>query len=93
MNARDAYEATLRAVGADPRNRILECVFDEVNFGNFIVSFEQGGLHRSIVNDRGELVLCCDLEGSRDCRSVVRSLREVDEQRVIRALNQASASH
>jgi hypothetical protein len=86
MDAREAYEAISRSLGADPRNCIIKCVFDERNFGNFIISFEHSGAPRSIVNDRGELVLCDDLEGSVGRRTVVPSLYGLDEQRVVRAL-------
>jgi hypothetical protein len=86
MDARKAYEAISKTIGADPRNRIIKCVFDKENFGNFIISFERGGAPRSVVNDRGQLVLCDDPEGRLGCRTVVQSLYGVDEQRVIQAL-------
>lgn len=86
MDASAGYDAILRALAAEPRIRIVESFFDEVNFGNFIVRFEADGQPRSIVNDRGELVLCSDLEGSRDCRTALQSLYGVDKPALLRAL-------
>lgn len=71
----------------DASKRIVESQFNEANFGNFVISFEVDGQPKSIVNDRGELVLCDDLEGSRDCKTVVQSLADADESIVISALN------
>lgn len=86
MDPREAYDAILSALGADRRKRVVRSDFDERSFGNFIVGFEEAGKPGSIVNDRGELAVCGDLDGSRDCTTVILSLRDVDAQTVLRAL-------
>jgi hypothetical protein len=74
------------AITRDPNKRLVKSTFDEASFGNFIISFEEDGRARSVVNDRGELVVCSDLEGSRDCVTVLGSLHGADEQLIINAL-------
>jgi hypothetical protein len=49
--------------------------FPEI-FGNFIISFRNGGREKSLVNKRFELLLCDQLGGEGDRRTVVSDIRE-----------------
>jgi hypothetical protein len=71
-------------VRADRGKRLLDSAFDERNFGNFHISYKEGAHDKSIINDRGELVLCRDLEGRRKCTTVLSTLQGAD-QRTLRA--------
>ncbi|MCW3797935.1 hypothetical protein OMW55_08980 [Sphingomonas sp. BN140010] len=87
MDAREAYETILSALHADPRKRIVSSLFEEANFGYFLIGFEDEGRAKSILHDRGELVLCGDLHGSQDCTTALASLATADQPTAIRALN------
>ena len=87
MDTKKAYETIRQALDADPRKRVVDSIYDEINFGNFWISFEADGQPRSVVNDRDELVLCRDLRGTVDCVTILPSLREADEQTVVRGFD------
>lgn len=86
MDSRDVYDAILRAIDADPRRQLVASRFDDAAFGNFVISFEEDKRPRSVVNDRGELVLCTGLNGSGGCTTVLSCLPGADEEAVLRAL-------
>jgi hypothetical protein len=77
----------LRAISDDSRKRLIEHWFDEVNFGNFYIGFEDGGQQRSIMSDKGQLMFCLDLEGVEDCSMVLDWIIGADEQTILGALN------
>jgi hypothetical protein len=85
VDTRDAYDAILTALGADPRKHIVESFFHEENFGNFWISFEDNGRPRTLVNDRGQLILGRGRLG-REETTVVQSIREADERTLLQAL-------
>jgi|KBSSwiS6_1023812.scaffolds.fasta_scaffold58882_2 hypothetical protein len=78
MNPEEAYDAIRRVISADPQKRIVDSSFDAMSFGNFWVTFDDNGQRKSIVNDRGELVL--------DGQTAMLSMYEVDEPTIMRAL-------
>jgi hypothetical protein len=86
MTPNEAYDAIRSALAAKPGTRVLDCTYDDAMFGNFVIGFQAQGRARSFVNDRGELALCSDLAGTQHCRTIVRSLANVDEQTLIEAL-------
>ena len=86
MPTREAYEAILRALKAHPHRRVLECEFNDAVFGNFAISFETEGARRTVVNDRGELVLYTGRNDTNGGKTILPSLAEVDEQVLLRAL-------
>ena len=87
MDAREAYQTILSALDADPRKRVVSSRFEEANFGNFVIGFEDEGRAKSILHDRGELVLCNDLHGNQDCTTALASLATADQPTALRALN------
>jgi hypothetical protein len=86
MDSKVAYGSILRNLQAEARAQIVDSVYDEQNFGNFVVSFTVDSQLRSLVLDRGELAICSDLEGSENCRTVVQSIYELDEDAVLAAI-------
>ena len=86
MEARSAYELVCEAVEAHPRRRLVNAFFDEEHFGSFLVSFEEDGEERCVVNDRGFLFLTADLNGSGDSIATVTSLKEVDREALLKGL-------
>jgi hypothetical protein len=86
MDSRDAFDAIQRALEADPRREMQASRYEAALFGNFVISFEEDGQSRSIVNDRGELMICAGPDGEGTCRTLLPSLAQADEQTVLRAL-------
>ncbi|HKH27694.1 MAG TPA: hypothetical protein VKA61_05075 [Sphingomicrobium sp.] len=86
MGPKEAYDTIRRALADNQRTSIVDCTYDDAAFGNFVIAFEVEGRPSSVVNDRGELALCSDLAGTRQCTTVLRSIDDADEQTVIEAL-------
>jgi hypothetical protein len=86
MLSEQAYRAIRMAVAAGDHRRIVRSEYDPTAFGNFIISYEDAGRPRSIVCDRLELVVCCDMEGRQGCRTVVPSIQKAKEAEILRAL-------
>jgi hypothetical protein len=91
MDTRDAYDAICRALERDEAKRLVSAEFNELVFGNFVVSFERAGCPSSVVNDRGQLFLCDNLNGLGQCAMVVDSIREAGEQDLLRQIGVAGA--
>jgi len=87
MGSKEAYDTIRRALASNPRTSIVDCIYDDAAFGNFVIAFEVEGRPRSVVNDRGELTLCSDLAGTRKCATVLPSIADADEQTLVEALN------
>jgi hypothetical protein len=85
MDTKAAYDAILRAIAADPTRRLVETVFDEDVFGNFVVAYHEMGRVRTLVNDRGELVRD-DPTGAALRVTVIPSIGDQDERSLLRAL-------
>jgi hypothetical protein len=83
---KEAYELIRRAIAIDAGKRLVGSRYDDQNFGNFIISFEEDGGSSSIGNDRGELVRCEGIDGSGPCTTVLLSIRDADEEAVLAAL-------
>jgi hypothetical protein len=64
---------------------MVESVFDEEVFGNFVIAYEEMGRITTLVNDRGELVRD-DPTGAALSITVVPSIRDQDERSILRAL-------
>jgi len=86
MGSKEAYDAIRKALASNPRTSIADCTYEDAAFGNFVIAFELEGQPRSVVHDRGELALCSDLTGTRQCTTVLLSIVDADEQTVIEAL-------
>jgi hypothetical protein len=86
MGPNEAFDAIRRELATKPGTRVLDCTYTDTSFGNFIIGFEAHGQARSVVNDRGELALCSDLEGTQHCKTIIRSIAAVDEHELIKAL-------
>jgi hypothetical protein len=87
MKSREAFQVICRAVERGAARRIVEKFYDEQHFGSFVVSFEENGEPRSIVNDRGFVFLTHEFDGSGNSVATIPSLSEVDAQRLTDALN------
>ena len=57
MDTKEAFDLIQRRITSDPRKTCVDSFFDERNFGDFWVTYEQGGGRLSVVNDRGQLIL------------------------------------
>ena len=86
MGSEEAFTAIRRALGANKRVRLTKSIYDDESFGNFVISFQHAGKARSIVLDRGELILCSDPDGDGESKTLLSSIYEVDEQAILRAL-------
>ncbi|MEA1072452.1 hypothetical protein [Sphingomonas sp. LY160] len=86
MDTREAFEAIRRRVNSDPRKSLVESIFDEHEFGNFWVTFEEAGERLSVVNDRGQLILFDGPMGDRFRKMLVSDLRDANEQAVLYAV-------
>lgn len=85
MDTKAAYDAILRAIAAAPNKRLVESVFDEEVFGNFVVAYNEMGRVRTLVSDRGELVRD-DPAGSASRVTIVGSIGDQDERSLLGAL-------
>jgi hypothetical protein len=83
MDSRNAFEAIQRTVNADPRKSFVDSFFDERAFGNFWITYEEGGERLSVVNDRGELNLYDGEAGDHLRTILVSDLRTADEEAVL----------
>lgn len=86
MTAADAYKLILQVVNERSDTELVGSKFYERVFGSFIISFIQDGAEKSVVNDRFELVVCNDLHGDIGCRTVLKSIREADQQQLLNAI-------
>jgi hypothetical protein len=86
MNSRPAFEAIKNALSSDPLTRIVSADFSEDHFGNFVIAFSKEGVESSLVLDRGELAICQGLNGSDDCRTLLSTIYDVNEQELIAAV-------
>jgi hypothetical protein len=86
QEARRAYASICQAVARHPRRRPISSDFDEEHFGNFLVSFEEDGQERCVVNDRGFVMITPDLDGRGAPIATVPSLYGVERERLIEAL-------
>jgi hypothetical protein len=82
---RQAFDAIATAIAADPAKQIVQSRFWEEAFGNFHIAFTDAGNPRSVINDRFELVLSENLEGT-DCHTILRSIRDADEGTILRSI-------
>lgn len=87
MDTRAAFDTIQRKVKADPRKCIVESFFDEQVFGNFWITYDEGGERRSVVNDRGQLILYDGSAGDRFREMLVSDLRSADEKAVLEAVS------
>ena len=86
MDTRAAFDAIHRKVNSDPRKSIVESSFDERNFGNFWVTYEQGGERLSVVNDRGQLILYNGPAGDHFRAVLISDLGNADVKAVLDAV-------
>ena len=86
MDSRQAFDAIQAALKANPGFKIIDATYDEDAFGNFVISFVRDTAPQSFVLDRGELVLCDDMDGSNECRTVLQSICDVEEKVVLNAV-------
>ena len=87
MESREAYEAILAAIEADPSKRIVSRRFEEQHFGSFAVSFYTSSEARCVVNDRGLVFVTNDLDGAGEATATVPSMRDQQPQGLLQALN------
>lgn len=86
MTSEEAYHIIGEFFKCSRTQRFVESSFDETNFGNFIIKFADETGERCVICDRGEIVLCDDFSGTKDCRSVLLSLYEVSKPMLLEAL-------
>lgn len=86
MTAIDAYELILREVEEETRLRLHSSMYFEDMFGDFIISILDFEREFSIVNDKFSLRLCEDLNGERNCRTVLPSIRAASESEILHAV-------
>jgi hypothetical protein len=86
MIAEQAFRAIQAAILAKEDARVIHSRYDPMDFGNFIIAFEDAGRARSVICDRLELVVCNDLQGPRGFRTLFPSVQDVKEVELLRAL-------
>ena len=86
MTSEDAYNFLCETIKRGRTNNLVDCCFDAPNFGNFVIAFTRETAERSIVCDRGQIFLCSDLSGTKNCRLAVPSLHEVMKPALLEAL-------
>ena len=86
MDTKEAFDAIQRKLNADPRKSPVESFFDERAFGNFWITYEEGGQRLSVVNDRGQLTLHDSSASGHFRKMLVSDLRNADEQAVLSAI-------
>ena len=87
MDTREAYEAIQKAVKADPRKSVVGSSYDEEVFGNFWVTYVQGGERLSVVNDRGQLILYEGSEADHFRKMLLDDLYGADEQAILASIS------
>ncbi|WP_426265605.1 hypothetical protein [Sphingomonas sp. LHG3443-2] len=86
MEAKEAYEAIVADIEADPSKRILSRRFEEQAFGSFAVSFKSGSDARCVINDRGFVFVTDDVEGIGEATPTVPSLHDHEPGSLLQAL-------
>jgi len=86
LDSETAYHIILRQFKLSPGNELVDSLFDEENFGNFFFSFRASGKDMSIICDRGELVICGDLLGGKDCKTLFPSLHNLNGDLLLKAI-------
>lgn len=92
MNSEEAYNIICDLFRRDKAKQILNSFLDIDNFGNFVIEFldETGG--GAVICDRGQVHVCADSSGTKDCRLLVQSLYETTEQELEDAVQRVSAA-
>ena len=85
MGSEEAYNAIIRAL-KDRGVRIVNAVFEEMVFGNFMISLIDRGEEKSIVCDRGLIFSCKSINDLKGCQTVVPSLYDVTETELLHRL-------
>lgn len=79
MLTREAYEMTIELCSSNKRN-IISSFYDENNFGNFVVTYEQNSRINSLINDRGSIMICKgDPNDTSNCEVLIESLFLINE--------------
>jgi hypothetical protein len=86
MTSRQAYEIILESIAKESDLHVVNKFFDEVNFGNFFISWTSADAERTLVCDKSQLILCHDLEGLRNCKMIAPTLEGLDDVTLLRAL-------
>lgn len=92
MTSEEAYNIICNAFRKDKAKQIINRLLDVDNFGNFVIEFldETGG--GAVICDRGQVHVCADPSGTKDCRLLVQSLSETTEQELEDAVQRISAT-
>ncbi len=86
MITEEAYNTIINVLTSHSGVKILSKLYDADTFGNFIIAFTYHEKDRSIICDRGQIFICNDLLGRKDCKTIISSLSEVSKEIVISAL-------
>ncbi len=86
MDNRKAFDIIHRKIEANPRKSIVDSFFDESAFGNFWIAYEEDNERLSVVNDRGQLILCDGPAGAHFRAMLSSDLRVADEKAVWEAV-------
>ena len=87
MDTRAAFDAIQRKLLADPQKSLVDSFYDEQVFGNFWITYVEGGERRSVVNDRGQLIRFEGEAADEQLGEVLLDdLRNADDSKVIGAI-------
>ena len=86
MDTKEAFDVIDRKVKADARKTYIDGFYDEQVFGNFWITYDEGGERLSIVNDRGQLILYEGRAGDHFRATLLSDLRSADEKSVLQAV-------
>lgn len=91
MDAEKAYDIICNTLCEGKSKQITNAFLDKESFGNFVVEFSDETGSGAIICDRGQVHVCADPSGAKDCRLLVQSLYEATEQELVEAIQEVSA--
>jgi len=86
MTSEEAFQLISESVCSSSDMELISRYFDEENFGNFLIGIRHAHRERSILCDRGQILLCDGLAGADKCRLAVPTLHDVSEASLLHAL-------
>lgn len=86
VTTEEAFQVIVESLSRREGISLKSTLRDEEKFGNFLVAFARSEGYHSLVCDRGELVLCQDLHGAKDCVTIIPRLYDVTKEQLLDAL-------
>ena len=91
METEAAFDAIRRKLEGAPRTRITSSFYDASSFGNFWISYTQKNERRSIVNERGKLIVTNGSPAGPLREVLVEHLNSADEAALLASIDAGSS--